>query len=501
LFCCTVFGSALVRSDEGSGTIVKTERFDRDPGWDAYNNRVVVEEGKTVVQDFGYSSTNFAGKAKGEIGGEITRASKPAYYGVKITPKTLNDKLSASGTFAVTECHGAASVCFGWFSVEGRGAAGRPMNALALEFAGERNGPRLTVRLTAASNRAVGQKVTPFINDRKVVKGPGNRDFDAVQPDGTRYTWTLDYEPTANGGNGRIEFVINGNAAKHQPWEGKPLVINIPAEVRQEGATFDHFGLLNGLKPGGMMKVYFDDLVYDGVSQDFSRDPRWDEIANRDTHEEREGNSVHDFGFSATTTFAGGSPGEIGGILWRGGDYAYYADRLGPLSLDHRLEASGKVSLEAGPSDSTIYLGWFNSAERENSPVQAGDFLGITVGGPSQVGHYFLPSYATTKSTPIQFAGKKGHPENVALEPSKGPVLIPQRSYAWTFVYDPKAEDGRGTITATLGSESITFPLKKGDKEKGAKFDRFGLFTKHHGGNFLKIYFDDLNYTSASRLP
>jgi hypothetical protein len=30
-----------------------------------------------------------------------------------------------------------------------------------------------------------------------------------------------------------------------------------------------------------------------------------------------------------------------------------------------------------------------------------------------------------------------------------------------------------------------------------AKFDRFGLFTAHHGGNFLKIYFDDLSYTAA----
>jgi hypothetical protein len=39
--------------------------------------------------------------------------------------------------------------------------------------------------------------------------------------------------------------------------------------------------------------------------------------------------------------------------------------------------------------------------------------------------------------------------------------------------------------------------LKRGDREMGAKFNRFGLFTAHHGGNFLKIYFDDLKYTAA----
>src|SRR4051812_14132021 len=74
---------------------LRSQSFDRDPGWDAYNNRIPADEGKVIVQDFGYSQTNFAGKKPGEIGGTITRGSKPAFYGARIATKTLNDKLSA----------------------------------------------------------------------------------------------------------------------------------------------------------------------------------------------------------------------------------------------------------------------------------------------------------------------------------------------------------------------------------------------------------------------
>src|SRR4051812_49378707 len=89
--------------DAPAKTVLKTESFDHDPGWDAMNNRVVPKAYPTIVQDFGYSQTHFAGKAAGEIGGQVTRAAAPAYYAAKIGPTTLDDKLSASGSFAVTK--------------------------------------------------------------------------------------------------------------------------------------------------------------------------------------------------------------------------------------------------------------------------------------------------------------------------------------------------------------------------------------------------------------
>src|SRR5262249_3084190 len=173
-----------------------------------------------------------------------------------------------------------------------------------------------------------------------------------------------------------------------------------------------HFGLMNMIlmnmmKAGGSMKVYFDDLKYDGRSQDFSRDPGWDAAGNRATYKATDVAGAHNFGFS-DTNYAGGKPGEIGGIFWRSGKYGYYADRVGPLTLDDRLEAGGKVVLKVGAPDSDMYLGWFNSADKEKPPVQARHFLGVHVGGPTRVGHYFHPSLTTAKGTPAQAEAGRG---------------------------------------------------------------------------------------------
>src|SRR5439155_25600407 len=121
-------------------------------------------------------------------------------------------------------------------------------------------------------------------------------------------------------------------------------------------------------------------------------------VGNRTTFDDRVQGGAHDYGFLPQSNNAGGKPGEIGGTMWRSGQYSYYADRVGPLSLNDRLEARGKVVLMRAPPDSGMYLGWFNSAERTNAPAQAGNFVGLKIGGPTRVGHYFAPSYAAARS-------------------------------------------------------------------------------------------------------
>src|SRR5262249_48098942 len=79
-----------VSADERPGPVTRTESFDRDPGWEGHNNRIVPRKYPTVVQDFGYSKTNVAGKAAGELGGQVWRASEPAFYAARIGPKTLD---------------------------------------------------------------------------------------------------------------------------------------------------------------------------------------------------------------------------------------------------------------------------------------------------------------------------------------------------------------------------------------------------------------------------
>jgi hypothetical protein len=217
-----------------------------------------------------------------------------------------------------------------------------------------------------------------------------------------------------------------------------------------------------------------------------AQDPKCHASGNRATYQSKDVGGAHDFGFSPTN-FAGGKPGEVGGTFWRSGKYGYYADRVGPLSLDDRLEAGGKVVLKSGAPDSDMFLGWFNSTYKETPPTEAGHFLGIHVGGPTRVGHYFHPSLATAKGTRAQA--------------KTGRVLEPGKVYEWSLVYDPAADSGNGAIQVTLAKEAVTLPLRKGIKTQGATFDRFGVFTSNIGGQIVRIYLDDLRYTGARPAP
>jgi hypothetical protein len=258
--------------------------------------------------------------------------------------------------------------------------------------------------------------------------------------------------------------------------------VDLPPGFKQEGAMFDHFGLMNLMKSGNALAIYFDDLAYDGKTEDFAKDPGWEGSGNRGTFPNLMPAGAHDFGYSATS-FAGGAPGEVGGVLWRSGKYAFYADRVGPLTLEDRLEAGGRVVMVVGGVDADMYLGWFNGTDKEKPPTEAGQFLGVHVGGPTRVGHYFRPALATA-------TGKK-------LHASGGPLLVPGKVYDWSLVYDPRAEGGQGAIEIRLGKESVTLALRKGCKQD-VRLDHFGMFTPAVGGQIVKIYLDDLNYTARS---
>lgn len=494
LLLCFVSGVGISWAEERAPTLIKTERFDRDPGWEGRKNRIAPKEYPTVVQAFGYRKTNFAGAAAGELGGQVWRASEPAYYGDKIGPKTLDDKLSASGTFAVTKTSPGSGVFFGFFRAEQPGAGGRPIGSLGMDLDCEHSGARLAVRLITSQNQSCGTFITPFI--------PGKFRPTPLKNDGTRYTWRLDYDPDAADGRGQVTFLIRGDAESSLDQPDLPeahqqearthfpsqttFTVDLPEGYKQQGTTFDHFGLMNMMKAGGQLNIYFDDLEYEGRSQDFSQDPHWDASGNRVTYQATDVAGAHSFGFSPTH-HAGGQLGEVGGTFWRTDNWGYYADKVGPLSFADRLEARGRVVCVVGGPDSDMCFGWFRSGNSGAAPNKAGNYLGIKVGGPTRVGHYFLPAFTVN--------------EQVRGLPDKGPVLRPGKTYEWSLVYDPAANDGQGSITATLGDESITLKVNQGKRFKAeeARLDRFGLFSIGPGGQIAKLYLDDLEYTAGHR--
>lgn len=483
-------GLALTAAEPRPRSILKTEAFDRDPGWEGHNNRITPKQVFMVRQDFGYSATHFAGQNAGEMGGRIQRSTTPASYAAALTPaRTLDDQFTASGSFAITASQPGAGVFFGFFNSRQPGGSGRPIGSLGLDFDFEGGGGRLAVRLITSGNKSCGTFVTPYL--------PGKFRPTPLKNNGTRYHWTLAYDPQGAGGRGQFTFTLRSDTHIAQDYGPLPesaqreaqarfpntttFTVDLTPGFRQEGATFDRFGVLNMMKSGGTATMFFDDVQFAGQTQDFSRDPGWVAVGNRATFEDREVVGAHDFGFSPKTSHAGGKPGEVGGGLWRSGVFGYYADRVGPLNLEQRLEARGKVRLVTAGPDSDMHLGWFNSASKDTSPDVMGNFLGIHVGGPTRIGHYFIPTFTTAKGT-------KGKVE-------QGPVLTPGKLFDWSLIYDPAASGGHGELRVTLGGESVTLALKPGQKAQGASLDRFGLFTSQVGGQMVKIYLDDLTYT------
>ena len=472
-------------------TILKTERFERDPLWVGHNNRIVPDKPATVKQDFGYSATHIASQEAGEIGGTIQRSTTPASYAMKIAPRTLSDRLSASGSFAVTASQPGAGMFFGFFNSQQPGGSGRPIGSLGLDFDFEGSGGRLAVRLITGGNKSCGTFITPYV--------PGKYRPTPIQRDGTRYHFTLDYDPQAAGGNGRFTFTLSNDAPPPGPIDAQlsdvaqaearirfpyttTFQVDLPPGFQTEGTTFDRFGLHNMMKAGGSTSIYFANVTINGERQSFATDPNWTAIGNRAAFVDREQVGAHDFGFSPETNHAGGTPGEIGGGLWRSGKLAYYADRVGPFDLSRRLEARGKVKLVTAGPDSDIAIGWFSSAADDATPGEDRNFVGIHVGGPTRVGHYFIPQLATA-------TGSIGKVE-------RGPILTPGKLFEWSLVYDPTGSDGLGEVRVTLGTETATLPLKAGQKQQGALLDRFGCFNSIAGGQMVKLYLDDITYSA-----
>ena len=212
------------------------------------------------------------------------------------------------------------------------------------------------MRLITGTNKSCGTFITPFI--------PGKYRPTPIKNDGTRYTWKLNYDPQADNGNGRFEFSIQSNNPKPEAFEGKSFFVTLPAGFKSEGTTFNRFGMMNGMKAGHALTIYFDDLQYNGKTEDFTSDPGWIGSGNRTTFEDRERGGATRLWLQREDELRRRLRGEIGGTLWRSGKYAYYADRVGPLTLDDRLEAHGKVILKVGAPDSDMFIGWFDGAER-----------------------------------------------------------------------------------------------------------------------------------------
>jgi hypothetical protein len=471
--------SGFVTATIGQAT-ERFEPFDRNPDWDARNNRIRPEQARTIRQDFGYSRTSHAGGATGEIGGFLTPDGSPAYYARKIPTKTFQDTLTASGTLTCTTPKFHALI--GFFNASTVNEWRTP-NAIAIRLMGRGDVFYAYVEYATSKWRAGADSPGGFAtvidpeSGRSQLKGFPIRD--------KTYRWSLQYDPQGNNGSGTVRVTIGGETA----------VCHLDPGHKADGATFNRFGLLNIVKSaddGG--EIWLDDVTVNGQSETFDREPGWEGVGNRRTFVTRAVRPFGDFGYTATQYAGGKGKGEIGGLVYRG-DCRYpeamacYADRLAPLTLDKPMKAGGKVSLRRGVSDSSTLIGFFHSQDSmavtdSQKSIFPRSFLGVSIEGPSSEGFYFYPAYRIGFDVQGYSSGKDR------------PRLLPNgTTHTWNLTYSPKEANGHGRISVTLDGQTVHLDMEPGSKSAGARFDRFGIITTWIDGNGQQVYFDDLTYT------
>src|SRR6266404_7008423 len=113
----------------------RTEHFDQDPGWEGRNHLAGAKTARLIRQDFGYRRNGTA-NGNGGVGGFVTAAAEPAYYAKKLSAKSFNDVLSASGTLACDD--GRFHVLLGFFNANTLNEWRTP-NTIALRLSGRGN--------------------------------------------------------------------------------------------------------------------------------------------------------------------------------------------------------------------------------------------------------------------------------------------------------------------------------------------------------------------------
>jgi hypothetical protein len=454
----------------------RVERFDKDPNWDAHNNRQAAA--REIKQDFGYSTTANAGGKEGEIGGVITPAAEPAYYARKIPPKGFDDELSASGTFAIAD--GPVHVLVGFFNADTLNEWRTP-NTIALRLQGRGDFFYAYVEYCTSRWRAGGDSPTPFPTARD--PRTGREQFIGFPSKGAVHKWSLRYDPKANNGGGAVIATI----------DDKTAVCNLDAGHKADGATFNRFGLLNVMKSADSSgQAWLDDLMVLGERESFDADPKWDASGNRRTYTTTDIRPRFDFGFSPTRHAGGIAAGELGGLFFRGDcrypdKIAWYGDRLSVLTANKPLKASGKIALRRGVSDSSTLLGFFHSTDSTtvNDSQSASipkNFLGIAIEGPSREGFLVYPAF-------------RGLTDQLTADGADRPHILPDgASHDWSLAYSPPEAGGKARMIVTFDKRSVTLQVPE-SYTRDARFDRFGLMTPWIDGNAQRIYFDDLDYT------
>jgi len=226
------------------------EDFNRDPGWDQFQNRTTYLT--KIVRprfDFCYSPTRHAGgRNRGELGGVIFRGDcrfpeRMASYADRLAELTLDKPLRAAGKVALRRGVTDSGVLIGFFHAE---------ESMAVNPAQDTGLPRNFLGISTDGPSREGFFFTPIYRTAEDGRGQLGTGQPRIYPDGKSHDWSLEYSPSAAGGRGAITVTLDKQAVR------LPL-----AEGHKTSATrFNRFGLVTTWVDGNSQTIYFDDLSY-----------------------------------------------------------------------------------------------------------------------------------------------------------------------------------------------------------------------------------------------
>ena len=73
-----------------------------------------------------------------------------------------------------------------------------------------------------------------------------------IYPDGQSHDWSLEYDPTAADGKGRVVVTL----------DGRSVSLDLPEGANSGGTEFDRFGIVTSWIDGNSQDVYWDDVKY-----------------------------------------------------------------------------------------------------------------------------------------------------------------------------------------------------------------------------------------------
>ncbi len=217
--------------------------FDADPQWVAVGNRAeFTEHIVRPFHDYGFVAPTENEPNVGSIGGTIWRDEQPSYYADRVGTLTLNDTLYAEGTVRFVASGPDSAVYLGWFDSESKQNKSRPDHH-------SRQQNYLGILLEGPSR--VGHYFRPGYgtetgNGLNADRGP------LLRIDKMKHAWTMRYDPHAAGGRGVIVVTL----------DEQQVSLPLAEHDREQGATFDRFGLFNVQSGGWHVEVHFDALRY-----------------------------------------------------------------------------------------------------------------------------------------------------------------------------------------------------------------------------------------------